>query len=214
MFFLRGGRLFSEVLKRGVITNNSNTKPVFCNSVFATPQIWLSFYFLFVRRIPSTISCREKQFLFLYFLGEKILQNTNCETLNCERQENCGPNHGVIVLQETPANSNKLFCFSYQLHNINVSFRRGKCLFFLPFSHTCLHTLQKFLISPGKMLAGALWSLLTSRLFAKTSNLGHQAACSSFVCSFQEQIRDCLFIAALMTWGKTFLAGTKRLTFC
>lgn len=142
LFFLRGGRLFSEVLGQGVITNNSNTKPVFCNSVSATPRTWLHFYFLMVRWIPSTISCREKQFLFLYFLGEKILQNTNCERLSCEREENRGPNHWVNVLQETSANNNELFCFSYHLHDINMSFRQGKCLS-SSLSHTPAHTHYK-----------------------------------------------------------------------
>lgn len=137
-FFLRGGRLFSGMLK--LITNNSNTKPVFHNSVFTTPQIWLHFYFFFVHWIPSTISCWEQPFLFLCFLGERILQNTNCERLSCKREENCGPNHRVNVLQENPANSNELFCFSYHLHNINMPFRQGKCLS-SSLSHTPAHTL-------------------------------------------------------------------------
>lgn len=89
LFFIRGGRLFSEMLERWLITNNFNTKPGFCNSVFTTPRIWLHFYFWFVCWIPSTISCLEKQFLFFYFLGLTPAQRERLST-----QE---PGNGTIL---------------------------------------------------------------------------------------------------------------------
>lgn len=203
-FLLRGGRLFSEMLKWWVITNNSNTKPVFCNSVFATPQIWLHFYFLFVRWIPSTVSCREKPFLFLYLLGETILQNTNCERLSCKREENCRPNHRVNVLQENLAYDNELFCFSYHLHNINMSFRQGKWLS-SSLSHTPAHIHYKnfsFYLLKCWQVHCSPRRQVPSR---KTSNLSHEAALS-----FLSRSRSVTACSSRLWWNRADLSGRDQ----
>lgn len=209
MLFLRGERLFSEILKLWIIMNNSNTKPgVFlqfsvCNTTnLAAFLLW----------IPSTIPCQEKQFLLMYFLGETILQNTNCERLICEREENCRLNHWVNVLQENPPNDNELFCFSCHLHDINMSFRWGKCLY-SSFSHTPAPTHYRiFLFHLLKC-----WQVHCSRhrqvSSRKTSNLGHQAACSIFASSCQEKISGCVFITALMKRGRRVWQGPRESCF-
>jgi len=64
LFFLWGGRLFSEMLKLWVIANNSNTKPLyfylFFNSMFSTLQMWLHLDFFVCLLDFFTIFCQEK----------------------------------------------------------------------------------------------------------------------------------------------------------
>lgn len=148
LFFLRGGRLLSEMHKPGVITNNSNTKSIFvclfvCNPIFSTLQTWLHFYFLLVHwtLLFFFFFCWKETMnavSFPVFPGRESHQNTACKSLSCEREENCQTNHRANVLQENLAHDNALFRFSYQLHNINTTFRQGKC-FYASLSHTPAH---------------------------------------------------------------------------
>lgn len=79
------------------------------------------------------------QLFSLYFLGGRDVQNTALKNRTCEGEENFQANHWANVLQENLANGNKIFCFSYQQHNINITFRQGKCIF-LSLPHSCSHT--------------------------------------------------------------------------